>query len=145
MGIRRPAEVLTGDMDFLTAYTLVDITDSGNTNPKGTTLTYKQAQNLNSLIQSLSMRTQLVLSSVNILLDQDLTNYSFGSDYSGLHTVWAFDFASEQPDVWRKDNDLAFFATQDVDQVPVYTELTNSLDINDYFTTYTNLKNIYII
>ena len=39
-------------------YTLVDITDTGVNNPRGSTIEFRQSQNLNSLMQVLSMRTQ---------------------------------------------------------------------------------------
>ena len=78
-GTYRPAEVVSGEVDFYRAYTLVDITDTGNSDPKGNTATFKQAQNLNSLIQTLSLRTQLILSSVSLYTSQDLNDYDFGS------------------------------------------------------------------
>ena len=51
-GIHRPGEMLTGNTTFFIAYTLVDITDSGNSDPKNSSVTFRQAQNLNSLIQA---------------------------------------------------------------------------------------------
>ena len=55
---------------FFIAYTLVDITDSGNSDPKNSSVTFRQAQN-QTIIQALSLRTQLVLSSVDVKLPQD--------------------------------------------------------------------------
>ena len=57
-------------------FTLVDITDTNESNPKGGTKTYKQAQNLNSLIQCLSMRSQPLYPKVSVLTDQDLNVWS---------------------------------------------------------------------
>lgn len=140
----RPVEVLGGDIDFLIAYTLVDITDTGNSNPSGTTLAYQQAQNLNTLIQTLSMRSQIVLSNVSILENQDLANYKFGSEYSGEHTVWVFKFASEHPNIWDKASTKMFHAYADCHLTPVYTDLNETVDLRTTFVTTTSpQRNLY--
>ena len=48
--LNRPGENLTGNIEFFTCLTLVDITDTGNSNPAGGD-PYEQAQNLNSLLR----------------------------------------------------------------------------------------------
>jgi hypothetical protein len=143
----RPTEVLTGDTDFFQAYSLVDITDTGFYDPKNSTNPYKQAQNLNSLIQALSLRTQLVLSSVTILTNQDLADYNFGTDYTGLNTIWLFKFASEKVDSWQKGLDNVYFATDDVDKVPIFTGLDETATISNarIDTKSVNSKNLYFI
>lgn len=144
MGIYRPNEVLTGDIDFYYAYTLVDITDTANTNPKGNTNSYRQAQNLNSLIQALSLRSQLVLSSVSELKNQDLSDYDFGNSFSGVHTVWVFKFASEKANIWAKEDNPVFFAEQDTNIVPIHLGLDETALISDYFNSLNSeTKNIY--
>jgi hypothetical protein len=135
MGLYRPNEVLGGDLDFITAYTLIDITDSGYSNPKGNSLEYQQAQNLNTIIQILSMRTQLVISGVSILENQDLTKYEFGTDYSGNHTVWLLKFASEHPSVWAKKDDKLFFARTDCNNAPVHINLNETAATTNMFVT----------
>jgi hypothetical protein len=144
--INRPTEVLGGDISFFTATTLVDISDTGYNNPKGMLKEYKQAQNLNTLIQILSLRTQLVLSGVHILYDQNLSKYNFGSAYTGNHTVWTFKFASERPDIWNKDNDPLYYAMRDCDNVPIHSGLDETIITSPYFNTLSNsLRNIYFI
>ena len=98
MGVSRPNEVLTGSTDFYTVYTLIDITDSGVVSPKSDAKGYYQAQNLNTFIQSVSLRSQPVLSSVEFLDAQNLDDYDFGSDFSGIQDVWILKFASETAD-----------------------------------------------
>ena len=112
-GNYRPGEVLTGNTTFYTAFSLVDITDSGDSDPKGNTVSFQQAQNLNSLIQALSLRTQLVLSSITNS-STTLDDYEFGSLFSGEHTVWVFKFATETVDIFAKDDDKMYFAHEDV-------------------------------
>ena len=104
MAVSRPVEVLTGSTDFYTVYTLIDITDSGVVSPKTSASGYFQAQNLNTFIQSISLRSQPVLSSVQILDSQDISKYEFGTNFTGTHTVWVLKFASETADAWKKDN-----------------------------------------
>ena len=146
MGTNRPSEVLSGDLDFYTVYTLIDITDTGVTDPRGTTMPFKQAQNLNSIFQALGMRTQLVLSSVNKMEDQDLADYNFGINYEGNHTVWIFKFASETAGAWKKGDNPVYHAEIDVQGVPVYTDLQETVSVNDFFDFSDNIsKNIYII
>lgn len=142
-GSYRPAEVLSGDNDFYSAYSLIDITDTGYTNPKDNLVPFKQAQNLNTLIQVLSLRTQLVLSSVELLEAVDINEYNFGSDYSGTHNVWIFRFATETADVWRKGNDGLYFANNDCNGVPVHINLDETVATTNYFKTSGNSTNLY--
>lgn len=142
-GAYRPAEVLSGDNDFYTAYSLIDITDSGYTNPKGGSIPFKQAQNLNTLIQILSLRTQLVLSSIDLLEAVDLSEYDFGSEYTGIHNVWVFRYATETSDVWRKDDDPLYFSKNDCDSVPIHLDLHETVSTVNYFKTSDIYKNLY--
>lgn len=143
-GTRRPGEVLSGDINFLSAFTLVDITDAGDSNPKGNSKTYRQSQNTNTLIQVLSMRTQLVLSSVTKLETQNLSQYNFGTDYSGTGTVWQLKFASEHDRTWHRDDDPVYWATTDCNAVPVNNSLDETHNTIDYFETVNaQSKNLY--
>jgi hypothetical protein len=142
-GIHRPGEVLTGNTTFYTAFTLVDITDTGNSDPKGNSLSFQQAQNLNSLIQALSLRTQLVLSSVT-KNSADLGDYEFGTLYTGEHTFWIFKFATETVDVFAKEDDKLYFAHEDVHGVPIHDSLDETASIESFFNTESDInKNIY--
>ncbi len=144
MSLNRPTEVLSGDLDFFWAYTLVDITDTGYSNPKGNTKPFRQAQNLNTLIQILSLRTQLVISSVKILENQNLSNYNFGTNYTGSHTVWQFKFASEKSDSWQNGTDTTYFAKADCHGVPVNTSLDETVAPGDIFdVSSSDTLNIY--
>lgn len=67
-----------------TVYTLVDITDSKVTDPKRR-LPYSQAQNLNTILQTIDMRTQPIEWRVT---HKDSTVNDYGFDFDGVHTVW---------------------------------------------------------
>lgn len=143
-GIHRPGEMLTGNTTFYIAYTLVDITDTGDSDPKNNTHTFKQAQNLNSLIQALSLRTQLVLSSVDVLSNEQMAQHEFGTNFTDSHTVWKFAFASEVNDIFRKGTDDLFFAKDDVHGVPIHIGLDDTANISESFDSKAdNSKNIY--
>tara|TARA_B100000929_G_C15438051_1_gene397062 strand:- start:249 stop:704 length:456 start_codon:yes stop_codon:yes gene_type:complete len=144
MGISRPVEVLTGSTDFYTVYTLIDITDSGIVSPKVDAKGFFQAQNLNTFIQSISLRSQPVLSSVEMLSAENLSNHQFGSNFTGIHNIWVLKFASETRDAWRKDNDNVYLLKQDFDTMPIHITLDETAVINpESVDTSTVNKNTY--
>jgi hypothetical protein len=99
-----------------TIYTLVDITNSNVTNVKSTnTHGYNQQQNLNTLLQLISLRSQPIEVQINKLMAQDVVKYGFGKQFSGLHTVWKLDFISEHTDVFNKDDNEVYFLEHDCD------------------------------
>ena len=144
MGISRPAEVLTGSTDFYTIYTLVDITDSGVVTPKVNAKGFFQAQNLNTFIQSISLRSQPVLSSVDVLSAKDVVDYEFGSNFTGLHNIWILKFASETADAWKKENNSVYMLEEDFNTMPVHVDLDDTAVINpESIDTSTVSKNTY--
>jgi len=144
MGVSRPNEVLTGSTDFYTVYTLIDITDSGVVSPKSDAKGYYQAQNLNTFIQSVSLRSQPVLSSVEFLDAQNLDDYDFGSDFSGIQDVWILKFASETADAWKYEENNTYMLVKDFDKMPVHTILDETANINpEIVDTSTVSKNTY--
>mgnify|MGYP006087663683 CR=1 FL=1 len=144
MGISRPVEVLTGSTDFYTVYTLIDITDSGVLSPKVDAKGFFQAQNLNTFIQSISLRSQPVLSSVSILSATDLSDYEFGSNFTGIHNIWVLKFASETADAWKKDNNSVYMLAEDFNNMPIHVTLDETVVINpESIDTSTVDKNTY--
>ena len=144
MGISRPVEVLTGSTDFYTVYTLIDITDSGIVSPKVNANGFFQAQNLNTFIQSVSLRSQPVLSSVTILTAKDLSDYEFGSNFTGLHDIWVLKFASETADAWKKENNSVYMLEEDFNTMPIHITLDETALINpEIIDTKTVNKNTY--
>jgi len=124
-------------------FTLIDITDSGDNNPKGYSHPYKQSQNLNSLTQTLAMRTQLLDVHVQVLPKQDLSDYDFGDAYAGTHTVWEVTFSSDI-EAWKLYEDEFYYALHDVNNVPVATRLNETIESDDNaMICYGNTKNMY--
>jgi hypothetical protein len=144
MGTSRPAEVLTGSTDFYTVYTLIDITDTGVVSPKGNSKGFFQAQNLNTFIQSISLRSQPVLSSVEKLDAEDVADHQFGSNFTGLHDVWVLKFASETADAWNKENNSVYMLNEDFNTTPIHGTLDETAIINpEIIDTSTVNKNTY--
>lgn len=97
-------------------YTLIDITNSDVVSARtDDTRGYNQQQNLNTLLQLISLRSQPVYAQVSIIETQDLVNYRFGNQFKGLHTVWKLEFASEHTDVFLKDNNHVYLLEHDCD------------------------------
>ena len=144
MGTSRPAEVLTGSTDYYTVYTLIDITDSGVPSPKTDATGFYQAQNLNTFIQSIGIRSQPVLSSVEILSAKDLVDYEFGNSFTGTHDIWVLTFASETADAWKSVNNSVYMLKQDLNNTPIHTSLDETALITvDIIDTSSVLKNTY--
>ena len=129
------------------ACTLVDITNTGVTNRSPDLIAHHQEQNLNTLLQVLSLRTQLSDYTVVKLEAQDLANYEFGSNYTGsIQDVWKFTFSVETVDIWSDGTDATYHAAVDCDRVPVYTGLLETALIEPFFSAIdSRTKNIQFI
>jgi len=141
-GTGRGAENLGGDMDFFTAYTLVDITDTGVSDSRHTPVKeYNQAQNLNAMIQLVSLRTQPVMISVD-LVEDDLDNYDFGSNFTGTKKIWILKFATE-----RSGYTTEATLISDASGLPITTGLDESVSISPTVlnSTSATAKNIYFV
>ena len=137
----RTGEYIGGNIEFFSCYTLVDITDTGVYDPNAGN-SYEQAQNLNSLLQAISLGSQPVLSSVEKIIAADISDYDFGSDFTGNHNTWVLRFASE-----RVGAIAVASLIRDIDGLPVYTDLdeTAVFDTDVFETNGSAQKNIYFI
>jgi len=129
-----------------TAYTLVDITNSKNTNSKSNNIQeYNQQQNLNTIIQLIGLRSQPIDYSIQQLNAQDLVNYCFGNQFKGLHTVWKFNFVVEHSRVYEQNNDPVYFLKSDFDGVAFTPHLNETVNfITATFETFNKeVINVY--
>lgn len=139
--VGRTGEVVGGNIEFFSCYTLVDITDTGVYDPNAG-IAYEEAQNLNSLLQAISLGSQPILSSVEKITAADVTDYDFGSDFTGYHNMWVLRFASE-----RAGSITVESLIRDIDGLPVYDDLdeTAVFDANVFETGENSQRNIYFI
>lgn len=137
----RTGEFFGGNIEYFTALTLVDISDSGVFDPNGGPA-YEQAQNLNALLQAISLGSQPVLTSVEKLVAADVAEFEFGSDFTGEHNVWILRFANE-----RHGSITVEGLVRDVGGLPIYEDLeeTAVFDTNVFETTDNAQKNVYFI
>ena len=120
-----PVESISGDLQFFTIKTLVDITNTGDFNPytsKGVIRvgsekkSYNQAQNLNTLLQTISLRTQPVIVG-DVRVDVDQMNIGdFGTFADDGISIWTLKFATEHPQAITID-----LLRTDLDGVPIIT------------------------
>ena len=107
-----------------TAFSLVDISNT-NANRPNDSLKFNQQQNLNTLIQSIGLRSQPIDPTVSILMTQDIAKYDFGKQYQGLHTVWKMQFSIEHGGAIENMNNLL----KDCNGIPVYTGLEETAEL----------------
>jgi hypothetical protein len=137
----RTGEYVGGNIEFFSCYTLVDITDTGVYNPNAGD-SYEQAQNLNSLLQAISLGSQPILSSVEKVSLVDISDYDFGTDFTGIHNMWVLRFASERAGAISVSSLI-----RDIDGLPIYDNLdeTATFDNNVFETGASDQLNIYFI
>jgi hypothetical protein len=137
----RTGEYIGGNIEYFTCYTLVDISDTGTYDPTSGQA-YEQAQNLNALLQAISLGSQPILTSVEKLTAADMDDFEFGSDFTGTHNMWVLRFASE-----RVGSITVNTLVRDVDGLPVYDDLdeTATFDSNVFETNNVTQTNIYFI
>ena len=109
-----------------TAYTLVDITNTNEHKNKPNRYKFLQQQNLNTLIQTIGLRSQPLEPQVEQLLAQDIVQYGFGKQYQGLHTVWKMQFSIEHSEVLSDLSQLL----NDCNGIPIYTGLEETAEIS---------------
>lgn len=120
--------------EHIVAYSLIDISDSSAL----------QEQNLNTLIQTISLRANPMHISVNLMGNQDMTEYDFGTEFGGTQNVWLLSFVVEQSSVFaNRDGDLGGLE-DDIHNVPVITELMESVSVNPAVFDSKNTKTINI-
>jgi hypothetical protein len=109
-------------------YSLVDITQT-NIVASVQTKERNQQRNFETLVQVLSLRTQLLTLSDPQIVSLDVTGSSFGSNYAGVQSVWTFKFSTEQEDVFKGSSRPYGTLEADFVNVPVITGLDETVAI----------------
>ena len=113
-------------MSLFTAYTLVDISNTQETKHDRNKLQFFQQQNLNTLVQTIGLRSQPLDIGVQAIMTQDIVDYGFGKQYQGLHTVWKMQFSIEHSEVLSDLSQLL----NDCNGIPIYTGLEETAEIS---------------
>lgn len=115
--------------------TLVDITDTGITRVRdNNTKEYHQQQNLNVLLQTVSLRTQPLEPTVKVYEElarvSDLENmFGFGNMFTEDRArIWGLHFYVENEDIWRDGDDPLGLLRRDVHGVAITGDLDNTVE-----------------
>ena len=115
-------------------HTLVDITDNGNLkkefpfktdaneaiHDKHTlAIARNQNSNFNTMSQLLQIRGNITWERPPMRINDTLGNSAFGSAYEGKHISWHFQFFTEQPEVYGKQQEPTAQLIEDFDLVPI--------------------------
>lgn len=112
-------------------HTLVDITETKvyrhqDTNP----MAKSQQQNFLTLLQTIGLRVNPAYTHSPVCEETDVSQYSFGSAYTGSHNVWTFEFSIEYADGFTDElGDEAGLLIKDLHFVPVIAELAETINI----------------
>ena len=115
-------------MDTIEIQTLIDITNTNVTRPnQGTQLELNQYRNFTTLRQCAEIRSVILYDGNPSVELVDIKGLGFGSRYKGKQAVWLFRFSPDRPAVYGDDLE---FLIADMDQIPVITKLTETINID---------------
>ena len=119
--------------------TLVDITETRARKGENE-FSYKQQQNLLTVIQTIGMRANPITNSSPEIKTLDMSKLHFGKAHRGKKTVWVFEFEFESV-----ESHCLELLKQDFDFVPFIADLTENIKLkNNVFLTHNDdFKNIY--
>jgi hypothetical protein len=107
-------------------YTLVDITHTGQyRNELGKELDHYREQNFNTVLQTLGLRSNIVLYTKPQILEVCGRVVGFATD--DIIRVWRFDWAIEQDDLYLLDLDPVAYLKQDFHLVPYISGLSEMM------------------
>lgn len=117
-------------METIEIKTLVDIT---NTNIRrinqGTQLQLDQFRNWTTLMQAAGMRSIILYDKNPSNEKVNIKNMGFGTQYTGIHEVWTFQFSPDRSDAFAEGDDIIALLKTDLDNIPVITNLTETINI----------------
>jgi hypothetical protein len=132
-------------MDYVTGFTLVDITRTGVTHNRPEHEHQRnQQRNWETVIQCMGLRTQSLdiqgPKTMEMYVDED----TFGEMYQGRQRVWCWTFYAERTGTWTEDGDELALLHQDFNEVPVIQGLDETARfILPIFYTKGAIKNVF--
>lgn len=116
-------------MEIIEIQTLVDITNTNvRRNNQGTPQQLDQFRNWTTLLQCIGMRAILHYDNDPVVQTVDVKGMGFGSEYTGKHRVWKFQFRPDQAAAFADKNSATGLLEQDLDRVPVILNLTETIN-----------------
>ena len=132
-------------MDYVTGFTLVDITRTGVTHNRPEHEHQRnQQRNWETVIQCMGLRTQPLdirgPKTMEMYIDQD----TFGEMYQGRQRVWCWTFYAERTGTWAEDGNELALLHKDFNEVPVIQGLEETARfILPIFYTKGAIKNVF--
>ena len=101
-------------------HTLVDITRTNITSFSIDCQKHRnQQRNWETVYQIIGLRSQLFGFEYKGTIEDDLSNYSFGVNYSGTHKIWQFGFTLEYANMYQTDQDRYGGLKEDFSIAPI--------------------------
>jgi len=125
-----PGAHFGGDPEFFTAWTLFDIGLDSN----------ESRDNLHILMDLISMRGQPILSGVDMVTDQDVTDGFFGKNYKGKHTVWSYKWIVDKVGLMNEKTLIS-----EANGLPMKTGLNETAKLEPKIITNGDLANTFFI
>jgi hypothetical protein len=120
--------------------TLVDITRSNPDRNDPNRLKQGQQSNFNTLIQTVTLRAN-ILWTVDPIMNKGALPHNLG----GKATHWIWEFEIEQDEIFKKNNNPIGLLLDDIHGVPIVNQLLNSQDIDPaVFQAHGEKQNIWI-
>ncbi len=117
-------------LEHIVCHTLIDISDASAL----------QRQNLNTLIQTVSLRANPLNIKVAMMANQPMSDYEFGENFGGNHNVWMLSFTVEQMNLYENRNGPMGGLVDDVHNIPIISKLMESATVDpEVFDTQNNL------
>lgn len=139
---------MSGNIEFFTIITLVDITNTGTTrNNPGCEKSRDQQRNWETVLQTIGLRAQPIMvdGPVSDIVDDDLVAKLFGEMHTGSQRIWIANIGIEHKDVFMQDDDPLLLLKNDFNQVPVVAGLDETARfILPIFYSFGAIKNIVL-
>lgn len=114
-------------VDVYEINTLVDITDTQVITPKKSSIKFYQAQNLNTFLQVIGLRSQVLEYKVK-KSRADYQDYGFNG-IQGDGNVWSLRFTADSTSPWLKNDDKLYWLRQDFFNIPIHTKLNETIKL----------------
>lgn len=120
--------------------TLVDITRTNPSRSETDKLKLAQQANFNSLLQAIGLR-----SNVSWVKDPVMKTGRLPGPLDGAATHWYWTFDAERDEVFLKDNDPVGLLKDDLNGIPIISNLANSVELDPAcFFSYGDKINIWV-
>lgn len=118
-------------MEVIELKTLIDITNTDiRRSTQGKEQEHNQYKNWTTLNQCIGIRGIITYDSNPVVEELDIKNLNFGKEYKGKHKVWTWRFYPDRPGVFRTDNNELGLLIEDLNQIPIIKNLTETINID---------------